>query len=59
MLFEQCPALALLVLSAYDTLSLRAQMRALGVRHYLAKPATLHELEQAVRAALGLELLLS
>jgi hypothetical protein len=31
-------------------------MRALGVQHYLAKPATIQELEQAVRVALRLEL---
>jgi two-component system, OmpR family, response regulator len=52
---EQSPHIPLLVLTAYDTVGLRAKMRALGVRHYLAKPATIQELEQAVRVALGLE----
>lgn len=52
---EQCPKIALFVLTAYDTPGLRTQMRALGVPHYLAKPATLDHLVQAVRVASGLE----
>jgi two-component system, OmpR family, response regulator len=52
---EQQPSLPVLVLTAYDTVGLRTKMRELGVRYYLAKPATLQELEQAVRVALGLE----
>jgi two-component system, OmpR family, response regulator len=52
---EQQPSLPVLALTAYDTVGLRAKMRELGVRYYLAKPATLQELEQAVRVALGLE----
>jgi DNA-binding response OmpR family regulator len=43
-----------LVLTAMDTLGLRAEMRALGVQHYFAKPLTLRELEHGVRAALGI-----
>jgi two-component system, OmpR family, response regulator len=52
---EQHPTITVLVLTAYDTVGLRMQMQKLGVRHYLAKPATLQELEQAVRVSLGLE----
>jgi two-component system, OmpR family, response regulator len=52
---EQQPFLPVLVLTAYDTVGLRTKMRELGVRYYLAKPATLQELEQAVRVALGVE----
>jgi two-component system, OmpR family, response regulator len=52
-LHEQSPPIPVLVLTAYDTVGLRMKMQGLGVRHYLAKPATLHELEQAVRVALG------
>jgi two-component system OmpR family response regulator len=52
---EQCPKIALMVLTAYDTVGLRTQMRRLGVHQYLAKPATLDHLVQAVRVASGLE----
>jgi two-component system, OmpR family, response regulator len=48
------PDIPVLVLTAMDTPGLRAQMRALGVRHYFAKPLMLHELERGVRAALGM-----
>jgi DNA-binding response OmpR family regulator len=41
------------VLTAMDTLGMLAEMRALGVQHYYAKPLTLRELEHGVRAALG------
>ena len=44
-----------LVLTAYDTPGLRAQLRALGVEHYLAKPVDLLDLVQTVHAALGAE----
>jgi DNA-binding response OmpR family regulator len=53
---EQQLTIPVLVLTAYDSVGLRAKMRTLGVQHYLAKPATIQELEQAVRVALGLEL---
>jgi DNA-binding response OmpR family regulator len=42
------PNTDVLVLTAYDTPRLRAQMRALGVMHYLAKPVDLRELEHKV-----------
>jgi DNA-binding response OmpR family regulator len=42
------PNTDVLVLTAYDTPRLRAQMRALGVNHYLAKPVDLRELGQQV-----------
>jgi len=42
------PNTDVLVLTAYDTPRLRAQMRALGVSHYLAKPVDLRELGQQV-----------
>jgi DNA-binding response OmpR family regulator len=42
------PNTAVLVLTAYDTPRLRAQMRALGVDHYLAKPLDLHDLGHEV-----------
>jgi DNA-binding response OmpR family regulator len=42
------PQTTVLVLTAYDTPRLRAQMRALGVDHYLAKPLDLHELGREV-----------
>lgn len=38
------PDTDVLVLTAHDTPRLRAQMRALGVTHYLAKPVDLREL---------------
>ncbi len=44
----ELPDLPVLVLTAYDTPRLRAQMRAYGVRHYLAKPVDLHDLRQMV-----------
>jgi DNA-binding response OmpR family regulator len=42
------PHTDVLVLTAYDTPRLRAQMRALGVAHYLAKPVDLRELGHEV-----------
>ena len=48
------PDIPVLVLTAMDTPGLRAEMRALGVRHYFAKPIMIRELERGVRAALGL-----
>jgi len=42
------PDTDVLVLTAYDTPRLRAQMRALGVVHYLAKPVDLRELGHEV-----------
>lgn len=51
---ERCPTNRSMVLTAYDTPGLRAQMRELGVKHYLAKPVDLLELAQTVRAALEL-----
>jgi len=42
------PDTDVLVLTAYDTPRLRAQMRTLGVAHYLAKPVDLRELGQKV-----------
>jgi DNA-binding response OmpR family regulator len=42
------PNTDVLVLTAYDTPRLRAQMRALGVSHYLAKPVELRELGHEV-----------
>jgi DNA-binding response OmpR family regulator len=48
------PDIAVLVLTAMDTPGLRAQMRALGVQHYFAKPLMLRELERGVRLALGI-----
>ena len=47
------PDIPVLVLTAYDTPRLRAQMRSLGVRHYLAKPVELHDLGQLVRTAVA------
>lgn len=47
------PDIAVLVLTAYDTPRLRSQMRSLGVRHYLAKPAELHDLGQLVRSVMS------
>ena len=49
------PDIPVLVLTAMDTPGLRAEMRALGVRHYFAKPLMIRELERGVRAALGLD----
>jgi DNA-binding response OmpR family regulator len=48
------PDITVLVLTARDTPGLRAEMRALGVRHYFAKPLMIRELAHGVRAALGL-----
>jgi two-component system, OmpR family, response regulator len=47
------PYTDVLVLTAYDTPRLRAQMRALGVAHYLAKPIDLRELERTVAMLIG------
>jgi DNA-binding NarL/FixJ family response regulator len=47
-----CPHTPVLILTAYDSPLLRSQMQALGVRHYLAKPIDLFELEQVVREVL-------
>jgi DNA-binding NarL/FixJ family response regulator len=52
-LHDERPAITVLVLTAYDTPRLRTQMRALGVRHYLAKPVDLIELKQTVKGALN------
>jgi len=49
------PDIAVLVLTAMDTPRLHAEMRALGVQHYFAKPLTLREIEHGVRAALGMD----
>jgi DNA-binding NarL/FixJ family response regulator len=49
------PEVPVLVLTAYDTPRLRAQMRALGVRHYLAKPAELNDLGTLVSTAVALK----
>lgn len=46
------PEIGILVLTAYDSPLLRSQMRGLGVKHYLAKPVDLRDLEQTVRAIL-------
>jgi two-component system, OmpR family, response regulator len=53
-LHETHPSIPVLVLTAYDTPRLRAQMRALGVVNYLAKPVDLLELKQVVSGALNL-----
>jgi DNA-binding NarL/FixJ family response regulator len=52
-LHDERPYIPVLVLTAYDTPRLRAQMRALGVHHYLAKPVDLLELKQSVSRALA------
>jgi len=52
-LYANRPDIPVLVLTAYDTPRLRAQMRSLGVRHYLAKPVELHDLGQLVRTAVA------
>ena len=49
------PDIAVLVLTAYDTPRLRAEIRALGMQHYFAKPVELVHLERGVRLALGLD----
>ncbi len=46
------PQVPVLVLTAYDTPRLRAQMQRLGVQHYLAKPIDLLDLNEVVRTAL-------
>ena len=46
------PHVPVLVLTAYDTPRLRAQMQTLGVQHYLAKPIDLLDLNEVVRTAL-------
>lgn len=53
-LHEERPAIPVLVLTAYDTPRLRTQMRALGVRRYLAKPVDLLDLKLTVNDVLGL-----
>jgi DNA-binding NarL/FixJ family response regulator len=50
---DTCPHTPMLVLTAYDSPLLRSQMRALGVRHYIAKPVDLPELERVVRDVLA------
>jgi CheY-like chemotaxis protein len=52
---NDCPQTPMLVLTAYDSPLLRAQMRLLGVQHYLAKPVDLLELEHMVRQVLATE----
>lgn len=52
----RCPDTPVIVLTAYDSPLLRQQMQQLGVRHYLAKPVELHELERVVRDILALPL---
>lgn len=47
------PDIPVMVLTAYDTPRLRAQMRTLGVQNYLAKPVDLHDLGQAVQLVVG------
>jgi DNA-binding response OmpR family regulator len=47
-----CPQTPLVVLTAYDSPLLRAQMRSLDVEGYLAKPIDLLELEHVVRRVL-------
>jgi DNA-binding NarL/FixJ family response regulator len=59
MLHTNHPAVAVLVLTAYDTPRLRKQMQALGVEHYVAKPLELHQLAAAVCALLGMPSVLS
>lgn len=54
-LHEECPDLPILVLTAYDTPRLRSQMRELGVRHYLAKPIDLLDLQAQVAQVLQIE----
>jgi len=53
-LHEERPQVPVLALTAYDTPRLRAQLRALGVQHYLAKPVELLDLALTVRTALGM-----
>jgi two-component system, OmpR family, response regulator len=53
-LHDERPTIPVLVLTAYDTPRLRSQMRALGVRHYLAKPMDLLDLKQTVSGALAI-----
>ncbi len=47
-----CPQTPVLVLTAYDSPRLRAQMRLLGIEYYLAKPIDLDDLERVVRVVL-------
>jgi two-component system, OmpR family, response regulator len=47
------PDVPVVVLTAYDTPRLRSQMRALGVRSYLAKPVDIEELGQAVKVVMS------
>ena len=54
-LHEERPQVPVLALTAYDTPRLRAQLRALGVQHYLAKPIELQDLAQTVRTALEVD----
>ncbi len=52
-LHDECPHIPVVVLTAYDTPRLRAQMKRLGVRHYLAKPVELAELKNTVSGVLA------
>lgn len=47
------PSIDVMVLTAYDTPRLRAQMRTLGVKSYLAKPVDLADLGHAVRTLIA------
>lgn len=47
------PDVPVLVLTAYDTPRLRAQVRALGIQNYLAKPVDLEDLGRVVRTVVG------
>ncbi len=53
-LHDERPHIPVVVLTAYDTPRLRAQMKRLGVRHYLAKPVGLAELKNTVSGVLAL-----
>lgn len=49
------PDMPIIALTAYDTPRLRREMKALGIRHYLAKPIDLVRLVEEVRMVLDLE----
>lgn len=53
-LHTKCPGLPVVVLTAYDTPRLRAQMQKLGVSGYLAKPIELSDLGAVVRRVANL-----
>lgn len=53
-LHTECPDLPVVVLTAYDTPRLRAQMQKLAVRGYLAKPIELSDLGAVVRRVANL-----